>query len=537
MIGKLVLILFVLLCLFAVHDRAYGAAGCDGSGNCYVRAGASGSKSGADWTNAYADLPSSLTRGVTYYVAAGTYQGHLFNDPDSGTSVITIQAPTVANHGTSTGWSSSYVGQAVWNTADTSQVGDIWTFQTDYYTINGVYRSTATGSPYVDWQLESGYGFKVDNSGAVACNADVDLGDNSLSIPMPVHNITIQYLDVNGSHASTPSGCRENGLTGMWGSHDYTVQNSYIHNTGLTILFLRGEHASCSGSSGNVTCGSPGSLSGQSYGSGQNILFQNNYFYSNYSEASQHAEGCSCSEGLQNLTFAYNYWQDISGTADIATASGADWNNGNGGNGPWYIYGNVFFESSCAAFNKQGDGGGVAGNFYKWDTTFIAPIYFVNNTAYNFPASCNSYSGMLLNDSSSYPAPATAVYVIDNLWDEAAQININDSCPSSGGYVSCTSISWTYNAYFQSPDNSGSNDSDPNKQISSSNPFVNVGSYNFQLAADTANGASTNSLFSANGTDLTGNTRGSDGVWDRGAYQYGTTVVLQPPSNLQIVSP
>jgi hypothetical protein len=40
--------------------------------NHYVRAGASGNGSGADWTNAYTDLPGSLTRGDTYYVAAGT---------------------------------------------------------------------------------------------------------------------------------------------------------------------------------------------------------------------------------------------------------------------------------------------------------------------------------------------------------------------------------------------------------------------------------------------------------------------------------
>ncbi len=498
------------------------AAGCDGAGNCYVRAGATGSATGSDWTNAYTALPANLTRGVTYYVAAGSYPGHMFADPDSGSTYITVQAATAAAHGTSTGWSSSYAGQAVFKTSDGSGIGDIFTFQSDYYLINGVYRSTATGLPQSDWTNESSYGFKLDNSGKVACNADISLGDNTNTVPLPVHHITIQYVDVNGSHETSSTGCRENGFAGMWGSHDYTLQNNYIHNTGLTILFLRGEHASCSGSSGNVTCGGPGN----GYGNGSNILVQENYFYDNFSDPSQHAEGCSCSEGLQNLTIAKNYWQDINGTGIIATASGADWNSGNGGNGPWYIYGNVAFETSCSVFSGTKNAG-VVGFFYKWDTTFIQPIYILDNTVYNYPASCNSGSGILLNDG-TYAAPATAVYVENNLWASAAQTHIDNSCPSSGGYASCTSVNWGYNAYFASPDNSGANDTDPNAEVSSSlAPFVNSSGYNFLLSSNTNTGNSTSTLVSANGTDLLGVSRGSNGTWDRGALQIGSTATLK----------
>src|SRR5947199_10429256 len=52
--------------------------------NRYVRAGAIGNGSGSDWTNAYPDLPSSLVRGDTYYVAAGNYGVHDFVDTESG---------------------------------------------------------------------------------------------------------------------------------------------------------------------------------------------------------------------------------------------------------------------------------------------------------------------------------------------------------------------------------------------------------------------------------------------------------------------
>lgn len=524
----------LLIAFLALAPSVARALGCDGAGNCYVRSGATGSGNGVDWANAYTSLPANLTRGVTYYIAAGTYPGHLFADPDSGSTYITVQSATASSHGTSTGWSNSYAGQAVFNKADPSGVGDIFTFQSDYYIIDGVGRSTASGMAQTDWTNESSYGMKLDNSGKVACNADISLGDNSNTVPLPVHHINIEYVDVNGSHESSSNGCRENGFAGMWGSHDYSIQNSYIHNTGLTILFLRGEHVNCSGSSGKVTCGSPSG----GYGNGSNIVVQNNYFNNNFSDPNQHAEGCSCSEGLQNLTIADNYWQDINGTGIIATASGADWNNGNGGNGPWYINGNVVFETSCSVFSGVKNAG-VAGLFYKWDTTFIAPIYILNNTVYNFPASCNSGSGIMLDDG-AYAAPATAVYVENNLWANAAQTQVLNSCPSSSGYASCTSINWGYNAYFASPDNSGSSDSDRNAQISNSAaPFVSAGSYNFMLTSNTTAGTSTNSIASANGVDLLGTTRGADGTWDRGALQMGgSTATLKSisitPANVSI---
>ena len=108
--------------------------------NHYVRAAASGTASGNDWTNAYTDLPAALTRGDTYYVAAGTYGIHTFGDTASGTTVITIKSPTVTDHGTGTGWSDSFVGQATFvGPASPVAVGfAIFYFTTGYYTIDGV---------------------------------------------------------------------------------------------------------------------------------------------------------------------------------------------------------------------------------------------------------------------------------------------------------------------------------------------------------------------------------------------------------------
>ena len=108
----------------------------------YIRAGATG-KTCADWgINACGDLPAGLVRGDIYYVAAGTYAMHLFKDADSGSTIIRVQAATITDHGAETGWNNAYQGQATFHCV--TQCGAIWEFDTDYYSIDGVYRSTRT---------------------------------------------------------------------------------------------------------------------------------------------------------------------------------------------------------------------------------------------------------------------------------------------------------------------------------------------------------------------------------------------------------
>lgn len=123
----LVLILLLPLQLFAASK--------------YVRESAVGAGTGADWTDAYTVLPASLTRGDTYYIADGTYAAYTFDDAISGTTLITIKKATVADHGTSTGWSDTYGdGQATW--------GHALQFYTDYYLFDGASGSGAATNTY-----------------------------------------------------------------------------------------------------------------------------------------------------------------------------------------------------------------------------------------------------------------------------------------------------------------------------------------------------------------------------------------------------
>ena len=172
--------------------------------NTYIRAGATG-KTCADWgINACGDLPAGLVRGDIYYVAAGTYAMHLFKDADSGSTIIRVQAATITDHGAETGWNNAYQGQATFHCV--TQCGAIWEFDTDYYSIDGVYRSTRTANPDTNWMNEASYGFRLDNTNARAGKGDIVGGAGYNGPPDFVHDVTIRFVDVGGAHPTEDTG-------------------------------------------------------------------------------------------------------------------------------------------------------------------------------------------------------------------------------------------------------------------------------------------------------------------------------------------
>ena len=57
--------------------------------------------------------------------------------------------------------------------------------------------------------------------------------------------------------------------------------------------------------------------------------------------------------------------------------------------------------------------------------------------------------------------------------------------------------------------------------------FVNYAGGNYRLAAPTSAGETLQTPFNS---DLSGAIRGADGVWDRGAFEYGSGGPLPPPN-------
>lgn len=153
----------------------------------YVSQGATGSGNGNDWTNAYKSLPSTLVRGDTYYIAAGNYPAYTFDAPVSGSTAITIKKATPSDHGTETGWQSSYgTNQAVFNSV-------LW-FKTGYYTFDGQVRNES------DWFDGAAYGFKIDHN-----NQDQNIRIADRDYGKAASGVVIKNTYVNAIVGNLPS--------------------------------------------------------------------------------------------------------------------------------------------------------------------------------------------------------------------------------------------------------------------------------------------------------------------------------------------
>jgi hypothetical protein len=499
------------------------------SAACHVvLQGGTGTKSGADWNNAFSDLPATLVRGDSYYVAKGAYGKHTFKDADSGTTPITVAAVTATDHCTDTGFSpATMIGQAVFSCASACNQ-QIFEFTTDYYTITGQYRSTATNNPAVDWT--TGYGFKLDNGNANA-NGGVGGGLGFGGSPVFVHDISVSFFEHNGIHPTsdatlTASGGTDLGVDFEGGSHHITISSSYIHDLWVPF-FMRGSHG---------TGSHPG------FGSGDSNTIDRNYVAHNLSTSLNHSEGCSCSEGLTNFTISHNYFVDMVGTAYIATPSGASAASGNGPNGPWNVFGNVFMSTSAGrAALHCGTGDGMLTIF---DATFTGDVFFLNNTIANMSGCQADSNGITLG--LGFTTPMQRLIVEDNLWFNDDFVDVINTGTLSFSGATLTATSWDHNSYYKMANPNFSTDNDANAvcqastvanatikcPFGSTNPFVDSTNSDFNLSADFAPGVNTGTTLAANNVDLNGVTRGSDGVWSRGAFQRVSAVVINPPTNL-----
>jgi hypothetical protein len=328
----------------------------------YVRPGATGSNNGSDWTNAYTALPSSLTRGDVYYLADGSYGSRTFSDANSGTTVITIRKATETDHGTDTGWSSTYGdGQAIFSN---------WQIHTDYYVFDGQRRNG-------DWYLGtiSQYGIRVAGGGPVRLDNGSGTGGD---------NLTFRYIDIQGGGRDTGSG--DDVIYGLAGNSNITFQYCALHDSDRTIFLMRGNW--------------------------KNLLVDHSYIARNTSTPAIHGEMLSMTDST-DVTWSNNVMEDIEGTAFIAGLNGGTVAN-------WKIFGNVAFHSAAYAADtgrKSGHNFGVAGFI------FIANDASNNNTGNNFLVYNNtfmnlkgSYSGVVIQKGSGHE-------VKNNIWYGSVRTN------------------------------------------------------------------------------------------------------------------
>jgi hypothetical protein len=241
----------------------------------YVRAGASGSANGNDWANAYSTLPSTLTRGDTYYIADGAYARPTFNTAESGTTLITIKKATVADHGTSTGWDDTFGdGQATFTGIS---------FTTSYWLFDGI-----TGGGPGNWK--TGFGFAINYTTA---NPGVSV--------LGVTGITLRHLSVNGPHPAGSGGTAStDGFYFRNNNGDFTVSYYYTNSLGLA----------------------PFSAIPIAAVAGSHFLAEYGYIGDFFGTAAAHSEVASIWGGVHGtVTFRYNIFGYVFSTGWTSTAT------------------------------------------------------------------------------------------------------------------------------------------------------------------------------------------------------------------------
>jgi len=179
-------------------------------------------------------------------------------------------------------------------------------------------------------------------------------------------------------------------------------------------------------------------------------------------------------------TMRYNLFEDLSETGSITQvndAAGERISN-------LSIYGNVFWQSGL---------GNVGTNYVfhlgRSNTTY-SNIKIYNNTFLNHTGSAIYY---FIGQTGS------GNEIKNNIYYNNRQIN----APFASSYN-------YYNSNTSNPSETGG-------QIATGNPFVNTANRDFHLKSATNTGATLSSPYNI---DPDGKTRGLDGVWDRGAYEF-----------------
>ncbi|MGZ3803334.1 MAG: hypothetical protein ACXVB4_03930 [Pseudobdellovibrionaceae bacterium] len=459
--------LIVLLCWVSTANSAMH----------FIRPGAAGNNNGSDWTNAYTSLPPSLVRGDTYYLAAGNYGSYVFDDPASGSTLITLKKAIASDHGTEVGWNSTYGdGQAIFT--------GTWQFYTDYYLIDGQIRNG-------DWTTGgiNQYGIRVKSNGSQQL---VELDNRATSSNVAANNLTFRYVDFEGNGRDNTSG-DDIFYSNAWalsngniGPRNITIQYCALHDTSRTIFLTR---------------------------QWDTLLVEYSYVARNSSDPVNHGEIMS-DDGSDNITFRYNILEDPEGTAVWAVMNGSGSKSDRTTATNWKIYGNIISHTTAyITAAREGISGVVFVDSAPTGGVMWADNWKIyNNTIANIQG---TWSGFVME--------GTGNSAINNIWYNSVRTN------NSGSGLTFAS-SWYFNTLEDG-------DSGDGKIICTTNCniFSNIANKDFRLTTQTPVGTVLPSPFDL---DLLGNVRGDLLGWSRGAYQYlngNMIIVLKAPTNLRMV--
>lgn len=443
-----------------------GAASQSQAATYYVKPVASGAANGTSWTDAFG-AAFTPARNNVYYIADGNYGARTWATVNSGTSTITIRKATVADHGTSAGWSDSLGdGEAVWGA---------WIVPTDYWVFDGQWRTVDSTNNWDGAASGIDYGFRIVGGGVNGKTLRLDSGG------VGADHCTFTYCDFVGGGSGT--GNADDVVYGLGASDTVTFSHCSLRDSDRTIFLLRGEW--------------------------QHLLVEYSFMGRNNSTPANHGELLS-DVGSDYLTFRNNVIEDTEGTtAGFAVLNGfGSKTSENTANG-WKIYGNVI--RSTAAGGGISYGVLLVANNPPNNENWMDNLYFANNTVVNLNV---DWEMMMVMDK-----PGSGNTVVNNVFfNNTPGAGTGDTAFVNMG---TTSYNWYYNT-------ASSGDAGAGKSIctsSCSSYFQNAAGSNMALAAPLPGTA----LAAEYGTDMFENSRGADGTWDRGAFEFNSGPDVTPP--------
>lgn len=448
----------------------------------YVLAGAQGGPGcGATWADACPELPQELARGDTYYVAAGTYPAYTFDDPPSGTSLIIVRKATSDDHGTDDGWTAQYgEGQAVFR-ADVNTPA--WTFLAPYYLVDGQTGELDGIDSAFPGNDGTPHGFKLEvdldhlqgEGGAVGCLNIQSYGGSE------GHHITLEHIEMRhaGEDIHEPLCQRSVALyvQGEAGSEleEIAVRSCYLHDaTGVLVHTGRLDHA----------------------------FFEHCYFarrgHWQAGETHCHGEAFAVHPSSTDYTIAYSVFEDIEGSGVIVfgLTDGGVFND-------IHIFGNVFFTRDPERYT-------VPEVIGCTNSPAFDGFYVYNNTIADYSSAGNYVFAVNLSD-----AQATGAEAVNNVFYDLGDLQ--------QGFL-FGNIAHDHNACMSHAGNCGngfgenaSMRDEPGGVMLTADPFFDGPQHDYHPTEAVGDGVVLSSRYNL---DFDGLTRGVDGQWDCGAYEY-----------------
>jgi len=466
----------------------------------------SGAKSGADWNNAMANLPATLVRGDTYYLADGT--GYNFSNvgAPSGTIVTTVKKATASDHCIDTGWNTSTMGSG--QAGFTSLPGD----GISYVTFDGNGAWTGAGCA-ADGGVGGGCGILVDDSGCTSnCHAIVlQNSDTGAS------NMTYRYIEMKGGNASQPS---EDFFYACCGDSpqvsNILISHMYMHNTWRTHILTRGTN---------------------------NVTVEYSYLAHGAGTSAWHGETWS-ENGSSNLTFRYNVVAGQGGTASLVSL-GSNCSSAPpacGRTSGWEIYGNTWFSYASDSGNFGWTANGTVACINQGLECDNFHIY--NNTIANQTntGSANQVGFTNFPDGTNH---ITSGWVCENnlIYNIGSGVGIAMDC--GGGtedhntivFSGSRSLSGAGDVVTASNDNKFGNSNPTSPAMGTWTLTGETSSYTAGLSLSASSPGGCTARLNCYNIDARQVVRGSSGAWDRGAYQFdsGSASQPSPPQNLQAI--